>query len=103
MADRSADSDCIIHFAESKPQTTLPLTAKTVKTLNECVDGWLLTIKEPERSICENAKGLEIEVGKLVHPACYSKITDKPKLARAKSQYSIDNQSADSQQVCMFY
>ena len=96
MAEKS---DCVIHFPLSKPETTLPLTEKTLHTLSNCMTEWLQCTKQPERSICDAATSV-INVGSLIHWTCYRKLTDKGKLNRAKlRQLAEDARASDISEV----
>lgn len=89
-----ATEKCAIHFSGSKCETLTKLSDKTKQTLHNYVIEWLLLSKEPELTVCQNLTA-EIDLTNkdddivvLVHHSCYSRITNKEKLNRAKQSHS---------------
>lgn len=73
-----------MHFdgIEIQSDKLVKLTEKTVCTLKQYKDRWVVTEKQPERNICSLAPNLTTEC--YIHRSCYSKLTCKPKVEVAE-------------------
>jgi len=75
-----AESGCVIHFCNKSDGVLLEIGPKRLETITNCINEWIFTTKEPERTLSISG----IQIGQKIHDACLRKITHTRELKLAK-------------------
>ena len=69
-----AEPGCVIHFCNKSDGVLLEIGPKRLETITNCINEWIFTTKEPERTLSGKHQA-GIQIVQKIHDACLRKIT----------------------------